>query len=276
MSLFRNTLEVAFGLELPSSRLIGERLRTRSAKINPNPIFVFGNQKSGTTAIAALLAEATGLSATLDFAGGNGNRAIRLIRGETPIAEFVHRNAWAFSRDIVKEPNLTFAAPQLLDYFAQSRAVFIVRNPWLNIRSILMRLKVPGDLPALNPSRFTRVNYTWRNILSGRDLGLPPDHYITILAQRWFRAADIYDRLKDRLVLVRYEDFNADKVATIAKLAQTLELPTTADISTALDTAYQPRANAAADSKTFLGSENLRRIDDICAARASQFGYPAP
>ena len=31
------------------------------------PIFLLGNQKSGTTAIAALLAEATDLSVTLDF-----------------------------------------------------------------------------------------------------------------------------------------------------------------------------------------------------------------
>ncbi len=54
-------------LGLPGKKLIGERLRALAARPNKRPVFVFGNQKSGTTAIAALLAAATGRRATLDF-----------------------------------------------------------------------------------------------------------------------------------------------------------------------------------------------------------------
>ena len=38
--------------------------------VNPSPIFVLGNQKSGTSAISMLLGELSGLSVTKDFVKG--------------------------------------------------------------------------------------------------------------------------------------------------------------------------------------------------------------
>ena len=38
-----------------------------NAGVNPTPVIILGNQKSGTTAIAALLAETTGKTVALDL-----------------------------------------------------------------------------------------------------------------------------------------------------------------------------------------------------------------
>ena len=272
MSLLRRHIRIDF----PSRRLIRERWRTRTATINPEPLFVFGNQKSGTTAMAALLAEAADVRATLDFAGAWGRRAQALIRGETPIAEFVQRNAWAFSAAIIKEPNLTFAAGPLMAHFPQARAIFLVREPCANIRSILSRLRLPGDREQLSSREWRRISPNWRMILRGEDIGVAGRNYVETLAFRWLKAADIYGALKARLRLVRYEDFNADKTGTIAALAREFALPLKRDITPSLDRRFQPRAPAQWTPQEFFGPHNLDRILRTCGMRAADFGYRSP
>ena len=263
-------------LNLPSKRLIRERRLSRTATVNPQPLFIFGNQKSGTTAVAALLAEATGVSVTLDFAGAWGRHAQALIRGKTPDTQFVRTNAWAFSAGIIKEPNLTFAAPRLLEHFKLKRAIFVVREPCANIRSILARLKLPGDRETLTQSEWRRIGPEWRMILLGQDIGFENDHYVEALALRWKRAAEIYGQLRSQLRLVRYEDFNADKTGSILALARDFSLPVTADITPSLDREFQPRAAAEWNALKFFGQQNLERIARICTERASELGYRIP
>ncbi len=268
-----SSLRRLFDINLPSRRLIGERWRARKAVVNPRPLFVFGNQKSGTTALAGLLAEATGQTVTLDFAGAWGRRAQALIGGRTPIAEFVRRNAWAFSAAIVKEPNLTFAAPQLMQHFPQSRGIFVVRDPCANIRSIVTRLKLPGTAQELSRKEWRRIGPNWRMILRGEDIAVGGDNHIEILARRWMRALDMCDKIRDRVRVVRYEDFNADKTGLILALAHEFSLPVTGDISQSLNRDFQPRAPAEWSPMDFFGPRNLDCIARICAGRASAFGY---
>lgn len=253
-----------------NKRMVRERLLALVSKPNPSALFVFGNQKSGTSAIAGLLAEATGLGLVTDFAGAQEPFVGELIRGEIPVAKYVARNAWAFSAPIVKEPSLTFAAPALMEYFGRERAVMMLRNPWHNIRSILERVDVKGDTATLLPGR-RRLNSTWRSILAGTDLDLPPAHYIDILAQRWLRAVEIAEQLNGRLILVRYEDFMHSKRETIAKLARELGLPVVNDITDKLDHQFQPRGRGT-DPVSFFGP-NYARITAICGAKAAQYGY---
>ncbi|NEP45581.1 MAG: hypothetical protein F6K35_42755, partial [Okeania sp. SIO2H7] len=125
-------------------------LQTRTAKINPQPILVLGNQKSGTSAIAALLAEMTDLSVTIDLRKEIPNPTYdKIIKGELTFSEFVQLNKLDFSRDIVKEPNLTLLDRELAEYFPNSDFVFVIRDPRDNIRSILNRLQLPGNLTKL-------------------------------------------------------------------------------------------------------------------------------
>lgn len=262
-----------FGIHVKSHRLRTERRLSKYAHVCTNPIFVFGNQKSGTTAIAGLLAHSTDTPAVLDFQGAHGDDGLRLIRGEMSVAEFVWRNAWAFSHKIIKEPTLTFASGAIMDHFGVSQAVFIVRDPRENIRSMLQRLRIAGDLVDLPRAELRRQNPAWQAILTGADLGFSPDHYVTILARRWLRAMEIYEQLRERLILVRYEEFERDKIRSIRDLAHTLGLHMSHDISHLVDHAFQPRAKKPADIRSFFGPKNLERIDSICSPKAGTYGY---
>jgi hypothetical protein len=253
-----------------NKRVLRERLLALVSTPQDAPLLVFGNQKSGTSAISGLLAEATGQRLIADFGGAQEPFIGELIRGEISVARYVACNAWAFSAPIVKEPGLTFAAPALMDHFARSRAVMVLRNPWHNIRSMLERLDVRGDKESLVPGK-RRINRTWRSILTGTDLGLPPAHYIDILAQRWVRAAETAERLDGRTILVRYEDFSRDKSGTIERLAREWRLPMVSDISAKLDHAFQPRGQGT-DPRQFFG-KNYDRIGAICGVKAARHGY---
>ena len=259
-------------LGLPSKALLAERWRARGAVPHPNPLFLFGNQKAGGTAIAGLLAAATGLRASLDLEGTTAPHFTRLMRGHTSLEQFIARNAFGFSAPIIKEGNLTFVADALMARFAVTRAIFILRDPADNIRSILNRLHLPGDLEAVDVAHL-RANRTWRTILSGQDLDLPADHYVATLARRWLRAAEIYERGQERYVRIRYEDFMADKRGEIERLARAFALPVVHDISAELDRPFQRRGQAGTDPRAFFGERNLARIAEICGAAAARQGY---
>jgi hypothetical protein len=257
-------------------KLIGERWRSLSAQVNPKPVFIFGNQKSGTTAIAGLLAAATGRTATLDFVGAREPYSSRLFRGETSLDTYIRRNAWAFSADIIKEPALTWVAPGLMKNFEGARAILIVRDPFDNIRSMLNKLNLPGDREFLDTGAL-RINTTWRAILEGTQLASGSRHYIDNLARRWTRAASILPQSQPRLTVVRYEDFNAAKTATIENLAHAAGFAITNDVSHLLDHAFQPRAkNKAQSTRDFFGPANFARIESICANVAEPLGYAVP
>jgi hypothetical protein len=252
-----------------------ERLRAVFHRPQVAPTFIFGNQKSGTTAIAGLISAATGEALISDFRGAREPYLGTLMRGETSIADFVAKNAWAFSAPLVKEPGLSFVAPGLLDHFPASRAVFIIRDPWANIRSILGRLNVRGHADAPVRGDGKNLNPTWQSILTGRDLGFAPDHYIDILAKRWLRGARICEALGDRVIALRYEDFNRSKTQTIDHLVGALGLTVRNDISNILNFPFQRSGQSGVSIAEFFGP-NLTRIDAICAETAARLGYQPP
>ncbi|HWB54373.1 MAG TPA: sulfotransferase [Tepidisphaeraceae bacterium] len=219
--------------------------------------------KSGTTAIAALLAAATAQSLTRDFAGAEQPFVQRLLNGDMPMQKFVRRNAWAFSSAIIKEPTLTFVAPALLRHFPDSPVVFIVRNPFDNLRSMLVRQKLRGDLSNLPTG--IRLNPTWRKILAGTDLRVTQAHYINTLAHRWLRAINIFQEVQDRCLLIRYEDFNEAKVPVIAKIAGALNLPVVSDVTPLANYAFQRRDALPISTKDFFGA-NYARIEALCGS----------
>jgi hypothetical protein len=230
-----------------------------------DPVFVFGNQKSGTTVIAALLSRATGLTVTLDFHGAREPQLGRLFRGELGIERFVALNRYPLSRAIVKEPNLTFVADQLMEHFGCSKAVFVVRDPRTNIRSLLTRLSIPGDLDALSLDDVWLPNATWRSILEGRYLDSGYTHYIDVLAHRWKAAAAVYFKEPRKYTLLRYEDFLQDKVGGIISLAFSLNLGLVNDITPYVDVQYQTVSDKRVAVREFFGEKNLSRIDTICS-----------
>jgi hypothetical protein len=244
-------------------------------KPNQHAVIVLGNQKSGTTAIAALLALHTDSSVALDLPGIHGSLKVRMKSGEVPFQRFLRGNASELSRDIIKEPNLTFFYHELKEAFPDARYLMIVRDPRQNIRSILNRLNLPGNLESLDDETIASIPRIWRVDIEGRWLGLLGTNYVEILAARWNLAADVYLKHRREMLLVRYEDFDAAKAAVIADLARRLHLPAVRNVSAAVDTQYQNRGNRMLPLEVFFGPENLARIVSICSERMSEFGYSA-
>jgi sulfotransferase family protein len=249
--------------------------RARTARVNPAPLFILGNQKSGTSAIAALLARATGKSVTIDiFFRYREHLQERLLRQEMGFGDFIRWTRVCFSTEIVKEPSLTFFYGDLKSFFPQSRFIFVLRDPRDNIRSILNRLRIPGDLPELDAhhQEALRDKPGWALLMDGTLVGCGGGTYIERLAKRWQRAADVYGR-GDGMVLVRYEDFMRDKAGAIRRLARAVSLEPTHDLGRYVDVPYQPRGQREVSWRDFFGPDNLRRIESICGDRMISLGY---
>ncbi len=237
-------------------------------RIRRDPVFVLGCHKAGTTAIGALLAEATGERFSND---------VFYFAGKEPgvsVAEYARRHPRHFAAGINKDPNFTFMAPELRDAFPGARFIFIVRDPRQNIRSILNRLRLPGDQPALTDPDLGRVLASrWRWLFEDAvEDGVCPD-YVGVVARHWLRAARAYGPSRDFVRLVRYEDFVADKEGTIRDLAREVGLAPVRDISDRVDRQYQKKGKSGVEPGEFYGPGNLARIEALCADAMVEFGY---
>jgi hypothetical protein len=240
------------------------------------PIFVLGNQRSGTSAIAGLLGRTCGLSVALDMLMEVSRPRIDLVtRGALTFGAWVHENRWEFSHDVVKEPNLTFLVPELVRAFPKSRVVFIVRDPRDNIRSLLNAMGIPGDLEALEKARTRGLYPGWSLVLDGHWCGIECENYIDQLAARWAHATARYLERREEFILCRYEDFRADKLGELTRLAEALERPVVNDVSEELDRQFQVRGDRDAQWDEFFGTANLARIGRICAEGMQALGYEA-
>ncbi len=246
------------------------RMKSVFYKLNKDAIFIFGNQKSGTTAIAALLAQLSGKSVTLDILTLNADEQDELFQGKLDFERFAKKHKYEFSKEIIKEATLTFLFDDLSKIFNLQQCVFIIRDPRHNIRSILNRLNLRGDLAELK--EFKNLPPLWQRIVDNRWLGVPHEHYIDSLAGRWNLAADIYFQNKNSFILLRYEDFLKDKIASIRELAQYLKLPRQNDISHFIDFNFQPPGNKGVTMANFFG-DNLERIERACYDNMKKFGY---
>ena len=244
--------------------------------INESPIVVLGNQKAGTSAIAALLARATGSSYDIDIAGFRNAEYSALHGGSADFRKLVASEARIeFSKDVVKEPNLTFLYPQLRKAFPAAQVVLITRNPFQNIRSTLNRLSLPGDLPQLSPKHVSDISAIWHSILMNEWVGDPSRtdlNYVGRSAERWQQAADVYLDHQDELTLIRYEDFVVDKQSAIERLAAQLGRPVTHDIGSRVDVQFQPKGKRKVDLRAFFG-DNYATIERECARGIEQL-YP--
>lgn len=253
--------------------LVYERLRGLLARRAHAPLLVFGNQKSGTSAVAAILGRAVGQPVRLDFIGAREPMLSRVLSGQQSLESFVKSNAWAFSYPIVKEPGLTPIAIPLLNHFTLDRGLFVVRNPWSNIRSICNRLGLDGQAATVPDN--ARLNATWRKLLTGGQPDSNIANPIEGLALRWREIASVYLSRPERFVLVRYEDFCQDKRGEINRAAVACGLEVRNHVSQSqLDRQYQPGGTPQTDLRTFFGKEHFELIGELCSEFAARFEYP--
>jgi hypothetical protein len=240
-------------------------------------IFILGFQKSGTTAIANLLSLATNKSITSDLQKTIKYPTLQLELDFKlkKFDKFLIEYNDDFKSFIVKEPFLTFYMNELLSHFPQSKYVFIVRNPFDNLRSLLNRLKIPGHLSSINFDDWEELNKTkvWRLALQTKMFGYNAQNYIDALAYRWNLAVNNYLENKEKFILIRYEDFVKNKKEYIANLAQQLDLEIVNDISLLVDKQFQPKGQSNVDIDNFFGEKNIQVIMSQCERNMKKIGY---
>lgn len=253
----------------------------QTAKVCPCPVLVGGMQKSGTTAIGALLAIATGGKFSNDPFWHAHKFDARpflftdLLESRLTLEAFVQRHRAYFSAEIIKDPDFNFLYAALRSRFPGSPQVFIARDPRQNIRSILNRLGLPGDLDELGEEhhRLLAGKEGWQAIIGGLGVAITGGNYVARLAQRWSVGVKCYVEQRSLIELVRYEDFLADKPGCIARLAGRLGLPVVADIRKDQDRQYQPRGDRTVPLDAFFGAKNLAIIESACAKGMAHFRY---
>jgi len=282
LSISQFPLKVKNAIQNPSNYFKSVQYRIRecwrhyTSQINPCPILILGNQKSGTSAIATLLGQATGLSYTIDIFCLYGDLEERLLKRETSLDELLDRARFYFSREIIKEPGLTLFYDALVDRFSKSPQVFVLRHPYDNIRSILNRADLPGYLEDLNDTHWQYIREKlpyWHVVFDGTLAGHKGNTYIETLALRCRKVFEIYLNAQASVIPIWYESFQDNKVEIIYQLASQLKLPIKQNIEQIKDTQFQPKGNSSIDRETFFGSKNMERIRKICGEVALDVGY---
>ncbi len=248
-----------------------------NAKINTEPWFILGFQKGGTTAISRLLSLASNKTLTPDFLRSIPHTTLELeLRyGLLSFDNFIEKYKYEFSNDLIKEPLLTFFTDELFHHFPKAKYLFIVRDPYQNIRSILNRLKIPGNLQDIDMFQWEELKKTpkWKISLQSEMIGIPSHDYIEAMAHRWNFAVQTYLTNKDKFILVKYEDFNKDKEKYIYELCKKMKLNIINDISEHVNVQYQPKGNRNMDIEEFFGETNLKKIKSICGVNMKKLGY---
>jgi len=244
-------------------------------KLNPSPIFILGNEKSGTSAIAALLGEATDQTYAIDVPSIYKQENLeRIVRKEIDLESFILQySKIEFSKQIIKEPSFTWFYPQLKSIFPDSKFVFIVRDPRTNIRSMLNRMDLKGNLKKPSNQNLDHLPIEWQKTINNRWLGIESENYIESLSKRWNKAVSVYLENKEDFVLIKYEEFLKNKKQSIVDLSDQLSLKSSSSIDDLIDLPFQPKGDNSLPLEAFFGKENLKKIEKICKKNMLEFNY---
>jgi hypothetical protein len=240
-------------------------------------VLVLGHQKSGTTAVGALLASATGL----DFANdplyrvdwGQAGVVRDVFNGDTDLALTVEENRLRFCSRVLKDPDLSFLIEDCVRVFPNASLVNVARDPRHVIRSIADRLNLSQEdlrSPVMGPSEMSRH---WRLILDGVLPEVPGSTVVERLIWRWKQAWAQYVTFRGQCELLRYEDFMSDKAAVIYELADKLGLEVRHGIEDRVDVQFQQRGRSGVPLEDRLGIENVRTIESLCEEEMDSLGY---
>ncbi len=247
-------------------------------------LIVLGHQKSGTTAIASLLARISDSSLSNDplfmIDQGAGEAVDELISLQNQLKTLCRMYPDLFTKKIIKDPDFIFIFSSLKKVYINARYLFVVRDPRDTIRSICNRLRILGTEKLEKPkyNDMYMGNHHWELILSGelpaqKNIDHKHTNYIQNLANRWNMAIEIYLNNVDDIILIKYEDFLQNKEKIITRLAVDAGLQCKKSIAEYVDIQYQPKGNANADWNEFFGRDNLASIENICGLHMQKFGY---
>ena len=173
MQILSNLIKQSLKVANEAPRLLKTAYLNKTAVIHPEPIIILGNPKAGTTVIAALLSKATGKEVIIDpfiRIKNNVNFRIKLQNKQVKLKNFIQKNKYYFSPEIIKSPYFIFIYEEMLECFPKAKLIFISREPRNNIRSILNRLKIPGNLQVLDDYYKNQISNkgAWKLVLEGQ------------------------------------------------------------------------------------------------------------
>ncbi|SDW83771.1 sulfotransferase [Aequorivita viscosa] len=242
-----------------------QKFQEKIARPNKNAIWIFGMQKSGTSAIAALLAHRSGKSVTIDTPLLWHPYSTQIKSGVLNLGQHVNNNPYPFSKDIIKEPGASLMINYIKDYFELQRYVFIVRNPFDVIRSILNRLGLEGNEVILN---IDSVNKNWQPMF------VDGENYVKKLADIYVKVYSQDHYLNHpNCVLVKYEDFKNNKESFIDDLCDSLELKKVNSIKNIKNKQFQPKGKQVDDFRAYFGKTNYNIILNTTIKQLEYFDY---
>lgn len=259
----KNRTNVKVNFNINQRNKIAEKIFN---KRNEFKIIVLGNQKSGTSAIAHLLAEYGQLNKTIDIPNLLNNNKLK-----DGILESKY-----FSNTLIKEPTLTFFYEDLLKKYPIANYIFIVRHPLDNIRSILDRVNIAPDKLPLSTEyvKNSNIKDAWKDICLD---SLNINEYNTLtenLVHRWRRAVKTYLENKQNFYLVKYEDFNNDKIKTIKNLGSKIGISEKADISNIINLQFQPKgSNREKNINELFSKQIINKVESICKEEMFNLEY---
>ncbi len=231
-----------------------ENYKIKTAKPNKDALWIFGMQKSGTSAIAGLLAHRANKSVTIDTPFLWEPYYSQIKNGKLTIKEHVNKHAYPFSKDIIKEPAASVIIRYIEKYFNLSKYLFIYREPHDVIRSVLNRLDLPGNEKNVN---FHDIDTNWQ--IHFKNHG---KNYINDLIELWIKVYSQRQYINNpNCILVSYKEFKKNKQKFIDDLCEKLNYKPVKDITHLLDHSFQPKGNSNVDLKSFFGEENYNIIE---------------
>jgi hypothetical protein len=244
-------------------------------KPNFKPIIITGNQKSGTSAIVSLLGEATGKSYIVDVFFRMGSVEERLLSKKINFRCFLEKARMYLCNDIIKEPEFILFTEEIKATFPDSRVVFIIRDPFENIRSILNRLNLTAN-EAQNIKAIDRPlvkdSPLW-DLLYHKNVPYEGDNLFEKLVYRWLYSIEQIDKFdSDSLIVIKYETFTNNKIDFIEDLARKLNLPLHHNIEHLINYNFQPKGKKEDKSK-FFTLEQINKIEDVCREKMDLYGY---
>ncbi|MBN8697653.1 MAG: sulfotransferase domain-containing protein [Bacteroidetes bacterium] len=248
----------------------GQTIDHMRAKPSETPVIIMGHQKTGTTAIAALLGKATEKEVSIDPFYRTPKKHIvlpKLYENKLLLSDYIRSNAYLYRPQIIKDPEFVFFYKELKEIYTDSKFVFIIRNPFDNIKSILDRLKIPGDIDDFNETLFPEVMNTWdwMELLRGDLSNVKGNNIIETLALRWVFCANLYLNNKNDFILVKYEEFREDKIGIINNLIENINDEIKQDISSIMNKQFQPKGeNSSISPQFFFSKKNYDIIAEIC------------
>ena len=247
---------------------IGKKYRyIRNYLYQPNrkAILLLGLNKSGTSVTINLISKKADISFFDDFPYRLGGFE-KVLSGNTTLESYVKKHSYYFSKEIIRYPIQPEAIDLARKCFEMNKYLLTIRHPANNIKSILSRLNIRGDLKNLDTSKLN-IHSNWLRMLTKKE------NYIDSLIACWNEAYSQEELIRTQnCIIFKYEDFLKNKELYITNKVKELGLEPKFSIEEYLNTQYQP-SGTNKSNLVFFGANNYEKIKNNTNIIANKFGY---